>query len=103
MARGILIQPIISEKADKQTKKSNQYTFVVEKKANKIEIGKAVAAKFNVTVEAVNTSVMPGKSKTRNTKRGAIQGRIPSYKKAIVTLASGEEINFFGEEEQVGE
>jgi large subunit ribosomal protein L23 len=48
---------------------------------------------------------MPGKSKTRNTKRGAIQGRIPSYKKAIVTLASGEEINFFGEEtqEEVGE
>ena len=97
MAKQILIKPVITEKADSLSEKRNQYTFVVNKSANKIEIGKAVADMYNVEVKSVNTMVMPAKAKNRNTRRGIIRGRVSSYKKAIVTLADGETINFFGD------
>ena len=97
MAKQILIKPIITEKADRLTEKLGQYTFIVNKDANKIEIKKAVREMFNVEVAAVNTMVMPSKSKSRNSKRGAIQGSVSSYKKAVVTLVSGETINYFGD------
>lgn len=97
MAKQILIKPVITEKADNLSEKRNQYTFVVSKSANKIEIGKAVADMYNVEVKSVNTMVMPAKTKNRNTRRGIIRGRVSSYKKAIVTLADGETINFFGD------
>ncbi len=97
MARHILVKPIISEKAEGLSEKLNQYSFVVDKKANKIEIKKAVAEMYNVSVKAVNTLTMPGKYKTRSTRSGVQKGRQPSYKKAVVTLAAGEEIDFFSE------
>ncbi|GAB4245304.1 MAG: 50S ribosomal protein L23 [Saprospiraceae bacterium] len=97
MAKHILIKPVITEKADALSENSNKYTFVVNKKANKIEIGKAVADMYNVEVKSVNTMVMPAKAKNRNTRRGIIRGRVSSYKKAVVTLADGETINFFGD------
>jgi len=50
-----------------------------------------------VTVKNVNTMIMPGKSKVRNTKSGIQRGRKPDFKKAIVTLSEGEEIDFFGD------
>lgn len=93
----ILVKPMITEKADTLSESKSQYTFIVEKTANKIEIKKAVEALYTVNVEAVNTMVIPGKRKTRNTKKGVLHGRKPSYKKAIVTLASGETIDFFGD------
>lgn len=96
MAKKILIKPIITEKADMLTK-SGQYSFVVNKKANKVEIRKAVESMYSVSVDSVNTAILPGKTKSRNTKSGIVKGSIPSYKKAIVTLAKGEEINFFGD------
>jgi len=65
--------------------------------ANKVEIKKAVEEWFNVEVEAVRTAIMPSKSKVRNTKSGIQRGRVSSYKKAMVTLAEGDEIDFFGE------
>ena len=64
MARQILVKPIISEKAEGLSEKLNQYSFVVEKTANKIEIKKAVEEMYNVSVKAVNTLIMPGKAKT---------------------------------------
>ncbi len=79
------------------SEKSSRYTFVVNKDANKIEIKKAVAETYNVEVKAVNTMIMPSKSKSRNSRRTAIRGRVSSFKKAIVTLAEGETINFYGE------
>ncbi|TAK35463.1 MAG: 50S ribosomal protein L23 [Saprospiraceae bacterium] len=97
MAKQILIKPIITEKADTLSEKSGQYCFVVNKRANKIEIKKAVAGMYNVDVKAINTMNMPAKTKNRNTRKGIIRGRVSSYKKAVVTLASGETINFFGD------
>jgi large subunit ribosomal protein L23 len=97
MAKKILIKPIITEKAEKLSEKRHQYSFVVDKKANKIEIRKAVEDMYGVTVDSVNTLVMPGKARTRTTKTGAMRGMRPSYKKAIITLTEGEEINFFGD------
>ena len=93
----ILIKPIISEKAEILSGSEGQYSFVVNKRANKVEIRKAVEEMYSVSVSSVNTLVMPGKSKTRNTKSGVLKGRSSSYKKAIVKLANGEEIDFFGE------
>ncbi len=97
MAKQILIKPVITEKADKLSGDRNQYTFVVNRNANKIEIRKAVAKMYNVEVKSVNTMVMPAKAKNRNTRRGMIKGRVSSFKKAVVTLADGESINFFSD------
>jgi large subunit ribosomal protein L23 len=97
----IIIKPIISEKSDQLASKSNQYTFVVAKTANKIEIGKAVEAYYNVSVEGVNTSIMPSKAKSRMTKKTVVKGRVSSYKKAVVTLAAGDTIEVFGAKEEV--
>ena len=97
MSKEILIRPLITEKSETLSEKGAQYSFVVNKKANKIEIKQAVESTYSVTVEAVNTLVMPGKSKIRNTKSGLQRGRKPSFKKAIVTLTEGEEIDFFGD------
>jgi large subunit ribosomal protein L23 len=81
MAKEILIKPLITEKADSLSERLNQYTFLVHRRANKIEIKKAVESMYKVTVEAVNTLVMPGKVKNRSTRTGLIQGRKSSYKK----------------------
>ncbi|MEM9546682.1 MAG: 50S ribosomal protein L23 [Bacteroidota bacterium] len=98
MAKNILIKPIISEKSEILSASHGQYSFVVNKNANKIEIRKAVQEMYpDVTIESVNTINMPAKAKTRNTRSGILKGRISSYKKAIVTLAEGDEIDFFGE------
>jgi large subunit ribosomal protein L23 len=93
----ILVKPLITEKADTLAESKSQYTFVVDKGANKIEIRKAVEQLYTVNVEAVNTMIIAGKRKSRNTKRGVLHGRKATYKKAIVTLATGETIDFFGD------
>jgi large subunit ribosomal protein L23 len=93
----ILVKPLITEKADNLSEAKSQYSFIVDKGVNKIEIRKAVEKLYTVNVEAVNTMVIPGKRKSRNTKKGVLHGRKPSYKKAIVTLATGETIDFFGD------
>lgn len=97
MAKNVLVKPLITEKTELLTSKRSQYTFVVEKKSNKIEIKNAVEKMYNVNVESVNTVVMPAKFRTRNTKAGLIKGRISGYKKAVITLADGEQIDYFGE------
>jgi len=97
MATNILIKPIISEKAESLSDKLKQYTFMVNRKANKIEIRKAVEQMYSVSVESVNTMVMPGKTKKRFTRAGVQSGRVAPFKKAIVTLGEGEEIDFFGD------
>jgi large subunit ribosomal protein L23 len=97
MAKTILIKPIITEKAETLSDSNNQYSFVVDKKANKIEIKKAIEKMYSVNVAAVNTMIMPAKAKRRNTRAGVIKGRVSAYKKAIVKLADGEGIDFFGD------
>jgi len=93
----VLIKPVLSEKANKQSEKMNRYTFVVDKKANKLEIKKAVEQFYGVQVENVNTAVTPSKLKAKYTKAGFIVGRKPSKKKAVVTVAEGETIDIYSQ------
>lgn len=74
-----------------------KYSFVVNSNANKVEVRNAVEEMYGVTVDSVNTMVMPAKIKNRMTRSGILKGRVSGYKKAIVTLADGEEIDFFGD------
>ena len=91
----ILVRPKITEKVNGQMEKQNRYTFIVDKRANKLEIKTAVEEFYNVKVKDVNTIVVPAKSKSRFTKAGFINGVKSSYKKAIVTLAEGDSIDLF--------
>lgn len=75
--------------------KLNRYAFVVDKKANKIQIKKAVEELYDVQVEAINTLRYGGKRKSRFTRAGVVSGKASSYKKAIVTLAKDELIDFY--------
>lgn len=93
---GIIVKPLVTEKMTKITEKyENRYGFVVAKEATKPEIKKAVEELYDVKVVKVNTLIAPAKKKSRFTKAGAIQGRVPSYKKAFVTLAEGDKIDFY--------
>ncbi|KIC90256.1 MULTISPECIES: 50S ribosomal protein L23 [unclassified Flavihumibacter] len=92
----VLIKPILTEKANAQQETLRRFAFKVARKANKLEIKKAIESFYGVTVVDVNTSVIPGKNKTRFTKAGFIQGRKPAYKKALVTVAEGETIDLYG-------
>ena len=92
----VLIRPVLSEKVNRQTEKQNRYTFVVDRKANKLEIKKAVEEFYGIQVQDVNTVIMPSKAKSRNTKSGVITGRKSAKKKAIVTVAEGESIDLYG-------
>lgn len=91
----VLLKPVLTEKANAQQDKLRRYAFKVAKKANKLEIKKAIEGFYGVTVTAVNTTVAPGKNKSRFTKAGVISGRKPSYKKAYVTVAVGETIDLY--------
>jgi large subunit ribosomal protein L23 len=98
--KNIIIRPILTEKTNALAENPllNQYTFEVDKKANKVQIKNAVEEQFGVTVNAVNTSIRPGKAKARVVKGRHTKGRTSSIKKAIVTIAEGEYIEgFFGE------
>ncbi|MDD3078422.1 MAG: 50S ribosomal protein L23 [Paludibacter sp.] len=92
---GIIVKPIVTEKMTKLGEKLNRYGFKVQKDANKIEIKQAVEAMYNVTVTDVNTLVVAPKKKNRFTKSGVINGKSSAYKKAIVTLKEGEQIDFY--------
>jgi len=94
-AYDILVKPVVTEKMTGLTEKLNRYAFVVNKGANKLEIKAAVEEMYGVSVEAVNTMVNPAKAKQRNTTSGLVKGRKPGYKKAVITLAEGEEIDFY--------
>lgn len=93
----ILKKPILTEKSSLLMDKVGQYTFLVNKKATKLEIKKAVEALYEVQVISVNTIIVPSKKKVRNTKSGLQRGAKSSYKKAIVKLAYGQEIDLYGE------
>jgi len=90
----ILVSPLVTEKVSALNEKG-KYGFIVDEKANKIEIKNAVEKMYGVNVKSVNTMRVLGKAKTRFTKAASVSGRKPSYKKAIVTLAAGEVIDFY--------
>lgn len=91
----ILVKPLVTEKMTDQAERYNRYGFVVDRRATKPQIKKAVESLYNVNVETVNTMVYGGKVKSRFTKGGVITGKTISYKKAIVTLMDGESIDFY--------
>ena len=92
---GIIIKPIVTEKLTIQGEKLNRYGFIVDREANKLQIKAAVEQMYNVTVADVNTMNYHGKRKSRYTKAGMLQGRANHYKKAIVTLAGEDKIDFY--------
>jgi large subunit ribosomal protein L23 len=94
--RSILIRPLFTEKVTALTETRNQYAFEVNLDSNKIEILKAVEEKFKVKVKNVKTLNYKGKARERLTKRGRLEGSTNHWKKAIVTLAKDEKIDFFG-------
>ncbi|MBW1752512.1 MAG: 50S ribosomal protein L23 [Deltaproteobacteria bacterium] len=87
----IIRRPVITEKTSIQKEVSNQFTFEVDRMANRVEIKKAVEGIFNVKVAGVRTLQVKGKTK----RRGWIVGKRRDWKKAIVTLMPGERIDFF--------
>ena len=92
---GILIKPIVTEKMTIQGEKLNRYGFIVDREANKLQIKAAVEQMYNVTVAEVNTMNYHGKRKSRYTKAGMLTGRANHYKKAYVTLAGEDKIDFY--------
>lgn len=98
-AESILIRPLLTEKMLKQQEDARKYAFQVLPDANKIEIKKAVEAKFGVPVLNVRTIKVKGKAKRMNTRRGLTRGRRADWKKAIVTLREGHAIDFFQEQQ----
>jgi len=90
----VLIKPLITEKASALNEKG-KYGFIVEKAANKVEIKKEVEKMYGVTVESVNTMIYQGRSKSRYTKSRIISGRTASFKKAVITVADGDVIDFY--------
>lgn len=97
MAKTILIKPLITEKSEKLSNGLNRYSFLVANGVNKIEIRKAIEETYGVKVSSVNTLVMPSKAKVRSSRSGAMRGRVAAFKKAVVTLPEGEQIDYFGE------
>ena len=91
----IIKKPVITEKMTAISEKLNRYAFIVDKRANTIQIKNAVEALYGVKVASVNTMNYEGKTKSRYTKSGVITGKVSDTKKAIVTLAEGETIDFF--------
>ena len=91
----IKITPIITEKATKLTERLNRYTFRVSPEANKHQIKDLVEKIYGVKVVNVNTAVVRGKNKSRWTKSGLLRGKTNRWKKAIITLAPDQTIDFY--------
>jgi large subunit ribosomal protein L23 len=110
---GFIIKPLVTEKMTKITDKSSvertykvkgeertkkaeiKVGFIVKPEANKIEIKKEIESLYNVTVIAVNTMRYAGKRSSRYTKAGLVRGHKSAFKKAIVTLKEGDQIDFY--------
>ena len=90
----ILIRPLVTEKISALNEKGT-YGFVVDKNANKVQIKNVIEKTYGVNVSSVRTLIANGKAKSRNTKSRVVAGRSSSYKKAIITVAEGEVIDFY--------
>ena len=88
----IIKRPIVTERT-RQLDELNKVVFAVDRKATKPEIRAAIEHLFEVTVQDVNTMVMPGRRK----RFGRIEGRRSAWKKAVITLAAGQKLSLFGE------
>ena len=91
----IKIEPIVTEKANNISEKFNRYSFRVSPDANKYQIKSLIETLYGVKVIAVSTANFRGKNKSRYTKSGLIKGKVAAFKKALVTVAEGEAIDFY--------
>ena len=91
----ISIKPIVTEKATALTEKGGRYTFRVSPEANREQIAQMITKLYGVKVVSVNTMECRGKDKSRYTKSGLLKGKTSKYKKAVVTLAEGETIDYY--------
>lgn len=91
----ILIKPIVTEKMTGQTENLKCYGFIVDKRANKNQIKKAIQDMYGVSVVSVNTMRYGGKEKSRFSKTGVVRGRSSAFKKAIIALIDGDVIDFY--------
>ncbi|MCM1290771.1 MAG: 50S ribosomal protein L23 [Prevotella sp.] len=91
----INIKPLVTEKANAYSEKLNCYTFAVSPDANKFQIKDIVEKLYNVRVVKVNTADYAGKRKQRWTKSGLLRGKTPAFKKAYVTVAEGQKIDYY--------
>lgn len=91
----ISIKPILTEKATKLTDKLNVYTFAVSPDATKGQIRNVIENLYGVKVVRVNTAVMRAKNKSRWTKSGLLRGKTSQWKKAFISVADGQTIDFF--------
>lgn len=91
----VLLKPIVTEKMTEQGEDLNRFAFKVDRRANKIHIRKAIEEMYQVKVVSVNTMRYGGKRKSRFTKAGVVIGKTAAYKKAIITLAEGDTIDFY--------
>lgn len=87
----IIKRPLVTEKSSRLARLYSQYTFEVDRRANKIQIKRAVEEAFDVDVLMVNTAIVPGKRQ----RWGRRLIRKPSWKKAVVTIYPGQEIEGF--------
>lgn len=92
---GVILKPVITEKMTDKGEKLNQFGFIVDNSANKLQIKEEVEELYGVQVLSVNTMNYSGKKKSRFTKSGVISGKTKAFKKAVVTVAEGEIIDFF--------
>ncbi|PRY40900.1 large subunit ribosomal protein L23 [Spirosoma oryzae] len=92
----VLKRPIVTEKMT-DLNKQGKYAFEVDKKANKIEIGKAIEKMYSVNVTSVNTMRVYGKNRSKNINGRVVTGKTPTTKKAIVTVAEGEVIDIYAD------
>jgi len=91
----VLKKPIITEKANLDSELNNRFAFIVDIRANKIEIKKAVEAAYGVTVDKVRTMIVRPDRKVRYTKDGVMTGKTAAYKKAVVQVADGDTIDLY--------
>ncbi|NNE33900.1 MAG: 50S ribosomal protein L23 [Rhodothermales bacterium] len=98
MSQDVLLKPLITEKLSARME-VGEYAFVVSKDANKVEIRRAVEARYpSVKIKDVRTMIVRGKRRTQQTRAGAVEGRVAGFKKAIVSLHDdSDQIDFFEE------
>ena len=89
--RAIILRPLVTEKSMRESAEANKYSFKVDPRANKIQIARAIESIFNVRVLDVNTMMVHGKARRRSYKHRT--GHTSRWKKAIVTLAAGSQID----------
>ena len=94
LAAEVILRPVVSEKSMDETQRG-KYTFRVHSGANKLQVKQAIEELFKVDVLEVNVSTTKAKEKSRNRRRGRIRGWTSPWKKAVVTLAAGQKIEFF--------